>query len=385
MERHAAVSADDVLSLASTFGVNLQEEPHLLPLVRQFLYTPLPPGWKVVKGAYVDELRGGSSQEHPARSYFVRAINEARQKAGDVVSPKSQRTKVRSLGSPSKDDRDKQEMWIDLYDDDGNLYYEDLLSGARTLEAPSFTQLPPAIAESGMVASMADLPQAPWEVGASPPPPRLQFRAWFQECSSIRTSLIRRELTITYVVAEGTFHVKISGTDKEYTVSHIMGKLQTPLTHLDLHTGAVIDVLGKATTLMQADLVTSEWIDGETKRLTSLAEKVSAEMRKYGLNPPGSSTSGLPSSAVAFRTYKNPAHGDIRQLMRELEALYAQLQEMRPQAAAKIARIAARPGRTRASTQKAGASAALTRGVAASTVVEVASTTSDEAALPAAV
>ena len=198
----------------------------------------------------------------------------------------------------------------------------------------------PAVLSGAVVAPVSALPKAPWEAGAHPPPPRLQFRAWFQECSSIRTSLIRRELTITYSVADGQFHVKISGTDKEYSVSHIMGKGQAPLTHLDLHTGAVINVLGKPTTLMQADLVTSEWIDAETRRLRALAEKIGAEMRKYGLNPPGSSTSGIPSSAVTFRAYKNPAHGDLRRLGGELQALYRELEDVRPQAARAFAKKA---------------------------------------------
>ena len=115
----------------------------------------------------------------------------------------------------------------------------------------------------------------------------------------------------------------------------------TPLTHLDLHTGQVIDILGKPTTLMQADLITSNWIDAESRRLTSLKSHISAEMRKYGLNPPGSSTMGC--SDLSFRKYKDPAHGDLRRLCCELEVLYTELKGLRPKSAANFAKIASRP------------------------------------------
>ena len=166
----------------------------------------------------MDELRGGSSPEHPARSYFTRVIAKARVDAGNVVSPSSQRLQNNSM-SPAKNER--QEKWIDLYDDNGNLYFEDILSGSRTLEAPAFTQVPSAVPNTFM-ATVNPLPEAAWIAGAQPLPQQLQFRAWFQECSSIRTSLIRREMTITFVVATGQFRVKLSGTDKVYTISKIM-------------------------------------------------------------------------------------------------------------------------------------------------------------------
>ena len=40
------MSPDQARRVALEYGVVAAEEPQLMPLVRELLYTPLPPGWR---------------------------------------------------------------------------------------------------------------------------------------------------------------------------------------------------------------------------------------------------------------------------------------------------------------------------------------------------
>jgi len=180
-------------------------------------------------------------------------------------------------------------------------------------------------------AQLPAMPSRPaWLEGAAPPPPRLLFRAWFQEEGSTRSSLIRRELALEVHTKTGAFKVRVQGTENEYSLSALFDRQGRALDFLDLHVGAVVDIMGKPTTLGQADLVTSEWIDAEAKFIRSLVDRICGEIRKYGLNPPGSSVVATP---FAFRNKSNPAQPCLRQNLVELEKLYVTLEETRPRAA----------------------------------------------------
>jgi hypothetical protein len=179
--------------------------------------------------------------------------------------------------------------------------------------------------------------------GASPPPPVLLFRAWFNEEGSSRSSLIRRELALEVHTTTGTFKVRLQGTENEYTLSSLTDrKTGRPLDFLDLHVGAVVSIMGKMTTLAQADLVTSEWIAGEAKHIQSLVAKISDELRKYGLNPSGSSVVATPA---VFRQKTHPAQPCLRRELAELEKLYVSLNDIRPKAAQAWAQWAQMNGR----------------------------------------
>jgi len=284
-----------VIELAASVGVDVEKEPQLVMLLQQLLV--LPPNWSYDAEAksYVDNVNGESTPEHPARHFFNDMVERARQ----------------SNKEP-----------------------------AGTLPALSFAE---------RIATADDLPATPWLAGAEPPPARLTFKAWFREGShGGRGNFIRRDLTLHHHTATGTFTVFVQGSDQGYDITHLCDhKTGVTLDSYDLHTGTVVDCLGKPTTLMQAgNLSTSSWIQGEAQHLIHLTRTVSAELRKYGLTPSGTSTT---ATVVNFRKASDPAEHNLRHLMARLEGLFLDLQDVRPKAALTWARAAEKLGRQKIS------------------------------------
>lgn len=171
-----------------------------------------------------------------------------------------------------------------------------------------------------------------WLDKITSPPPLLEFRAWFNESSTTRSTIIRREVKVEYDARECQFTISIQGCDHIYKVNQILDRTnrQHALNHLDLHVGAVIDILGKSTTLKQANLVTSQWIENEAKHLERLITSISSEMRKYGLKALGDS---VVASPIVLRKSINPAAHNLRDLLNKIESFYMQLEKVRPQIA----------------------------------------------------
>ena len=74
------VTPEQAEKLAETFGVVASEEPHLMPLIRSLLYTPLPPDWSYDGSQFTNSVTGETTAEHPARTYFANAIDEERER-----------------------------------------------------------------------------------------------------------------------------------------------------------------------------------------------------------------------------------------------------------------------------------------------------------------
>eukprot|EP00616_Rhizochromulina_sp_CCMP1243_P016796 CAMPEP_0118978438 /NCGR_PEP_ID=MMETSP1173-20130426/23700_1 /TAXON_ID=1034831 /ORGANISM="Rhizochromulina marina cf, Strain CCMP1243" /LENGTH=363 /DNA_ID=CAMNT_0006928635 /DNA_START=90 /DNA_END=1178 /DNA_ORIENTATION=- len=336
----AAGGPEDFLALADSFGVDPSAEPFLVPLLRQFFYTPLPPGWQrlsTLDGEHEGFLHGPSGERltsHPARAFFERRLEDARRHQREAAPAE--------IGS--------SESWVELYGPTGESRFHDLCSGAsRSSPAPHATTHPTGFdrdlpghespqaspvrgrewSQRESSAKFLGLAERwPWVSGSELPPENLVFRGWFQEASGARGELVRRELTLEYNCCRGEFVVQLSGSDKEYVLSHIPGKYGA-VTELDLHVGAVLQLLGKPTELKQANLETSTWIQREASRLDKLEEGLLRSVRKYGVHSTHAA-GGAQAAKVVFRSLPNPAGADLRQRHTDVERLYRVLQEIRP-------------------------------------------------------
>lgn len=329
----------DALRLARAMGVDLAREPFLAPLVRQLLYTPLPPGWTCEPGPggrYVNAATGEVRAEHPAWSFFAQRIDALRQQEGLAKHPHAHAA-VASKRAQLVLDRGAvvaepppSPCWLDFFDRDGRRFYHDFATGARSDQPPSVcvTHLPPVRRDRAPAYKPARAMQTPmsWALrGASPPPARLEFKSWFRE-SSTHCGFVRRELTVRYRVATREFHVRLSGVAKEYVLSHIVGR-RGPLDEWDLRVGATIKLFGKTTTLQQANLATGDWIEGEAKRLKRLQMRLHAELQKFGLAAPESVHTGPPKQTFGDTVQKGGS--DLRTLLVGTATLFAELAKVR--------------------------------------------------------
>ena len=92
----------DVDALAAECGVNLDEEPYLLWILREMLYTPLPPHWRTERQTlasgdgpreYVNESTGERTARHPAQGYYEELLRSHRRE-------KSQGAHAAAIGRP---------------------------------------------------------------------------------------------------------------------------------------------------------------------------------------------------------------------------------------------------------------------------------------------
>jgi len=342
----SAASREDFIALAASFGVDPTSEPFLIPLLRQFCYTPLPPGWRRLTTPqgeheeYVHSPSGDRCTSHPARAYFEKRLQDERTRHHHEEA--------------------REGAWVELYGLNGESSFHDLSSGAtRQTPAPQAMVTeeadPEMCSEEPGASTPWDRPSSheegkrkewlttymaerwPWMRGSAHPPNTMVFRGWFQEAAGAKGKLVRRELTLEFHWQRGEFVVQLSGSDKEYVLSHLPGK-HGLVTELDLHVGAVIQLLGKPIELKQANLETTEWIRCEASRLDKLEEGLIRIARKYGVHSTLNGKSegvrgGASSSSFTFRALPNPASIDLRQRHIHVEQLYLMLFELRPKQA----------------------------------------------------
>ncbi len=123
-----------------------------------------------------------------------------------------------------------------------------------------------------------------------------------------------------FITATGACDVKMQGVGHIVKLPSICdSRFREPCTYLDLYEGAVVEIMGKPTTLMQSlNLSTSAWIESERVILESLICSIGEELRKYGpFCPPGSSEV---AARVSFSKHKSGAFS-LRQLSSSLGAL----------------------------------------------------------------
>jgi hypothetical protein len=94
------------------------------------------------------------------------------------------------------------------------------------------------------------------------------------------------------------------------------------LTFLDFHVDAVLNIMGRPTTLMQAALETQRWYDIEFKKLTKVRDRLRVEIRKYDIK---AATSRPPASPTKGSKVKS-----LRYLVEQCEHSATKLYQLRP-------------------------------------------------------
>jgi len=118
-------------------------------------------------------------------------------------------------------------------------------------------------------------------------------------------------------------HEKLSGNQ------HAESLRRNHLCHWDLHVGARLNILGRPTTLMQANLFTTKWLDYQAARLGAIKEALEDQLRKYET---------IPILAVFATKSSDKRKGggsvDLRFLLNMIQGLIQRLARYRPSLAA---------------------------------------------------
>ena len=175
----------------------------------------------------------------------------------------------------------------------------------------------------------------------------LSFKSWWNEGGN--NGVERRYVDVHFSIATGNFQVLLDGSDKVYTLSHIQrGPRGGALEGWDLHVGAKIDVLGRKTTLMQANGSTANWLDYHRRALEKLQVKLEGELRKYDRSFQSKAVQSRlvksrQTSAVGVRARQKPGGANLRALIINIEFLHERLAHFRPKLALSIVNRDGRP------------------------------------------
>lgn len=321
------IRPEDVSEMAAYYRVDAKSEPRLLWVVRQAVETPLPPNWIETQDdngrtVYTNEVDNSQSELHPSDAYFVNMINKERAKGISA-----------EWGG----------AWMEFHDENGQPYFYDFQEDQTSTTRPArLLVAPPDAANAGFAdAGVTTGSEQKMDANQRGKAGKLNitelevlsFRSWWSEAGAY--GLSKRNIDIYFNIKHNNFQVVLDNADKIYTISHIQGK-EGPLTVWDLHVGAKIDILGRKTTLMQANLATSEWLEYKAKWLTNIRKKLSKELMKYDKKFAGDHdpTDGRVDSG---RVVKKKGGQCLRNLQREIKKLKIRLSEFRPSLAKEIA------------------------------------------------
>jgi len=133
-------------------------------------------------------------------------------------------------------------------------------------------------------------------------------------------------------------HEKLSGNQ------HAESLRRKHLECWDLHVGAKLNVLGRPTTLMQANLVTGKWLEYQSDRLLRIKYALEDSLRKYETVPMAAafvSQKGMNyNGSNGHGAHKGDGSTDLRTAINQIEALSMQLQRYRPAIAIGLAKLA---------------------------------------------
>ncbi|KAG1699434.1 hypothetical protein DVH05_012849 [Phytophthora capsici] len=312
----ALLTPEDLYSQARGFGVDLDREPYLLPLMKQAATTPKPPKRQ--------QNDGGNDGE----SYFLDQIKLLRQQVAngkqeeetsawmafeEVISPEvgNAATKKYYYDFISKT-RQEMHPLVPLIED------KEWTSGdsdpmTRAADPQEFEQAA-ALHRQSSIKNITGL-----EI--------LCFHCWWKETSLLGETRQCR-LRLYFSIPTRHFQVVLEDSPNVFTISHIAHSVTgTPLSVWDLHEGARITVLGRPTTLRQASLLTRQWLDVHERRLRPVMEHLQNELAKYELKSHGRSAAPRILCADPHRSRSGVS---LRQLLDEIVLLRTKLVAYRP-------------------------------------------------------
>ncbi|KAJ1483119.1 hypothetical protein T484DRAFT_2616025 [Baffinella frigidus] len=149
-----------------------------------------------------------------------------------------------------------------------------------------------------------------------PTPKRLVFFAWWFEEG------VKKYMELRYDMGEKIFHITLNKTVALRDVK-IAGREGELLQCWDLYIGQKIDVLGKPTTLMQADHNSLQWLEYHAKRLLKKAHELENEIMQF---------KPIPDVIHRILSEKNLSDGrvSLRWVMKHISMLTTQLYRIKP-------------------------------------------------------
>eukprot|EP01012_Entosiphon_sulcatum_P003176 TRINITY_DN10910_c0_g1_i1.p1 TRINITY_DN10910_c0_g1~~TRINITY_DN10910_c0_g1_i1.p1 ORF type:complete len:181 (-),score=26.33 TRINITY_DN10910_c0_g1_i1:5-547(-) len=132
-------------------------------------------------------------------------------------------------------------------------------------------------------------------------PSVMEFESWWTENG------LRRYMLLLFYPANEIFEVLVDDSKVPLRVA-VFNRDNQPLRAWDLYVGAVIDILGKPTTLMKCTHATCEWLDANAKRLWKRRLWLEKELTKFRVVPPLAAIEG-PTVSRLFESDKHTALG----------------------------------------------------------------------------
>ncbi|GMH57998.1 hypothetical protein TrST_g7729 [Triparma strigata] len=330
------VSPDDIHDAAEQFDIDLHDEPYLVWIMREFCLTPLPPNYskainELGEEGFVNDATGQGSTTHPALPFFSTLVKKEREKQAAMAPPalgQSGRTSPSSSpgrtspipqGAIQLGDNDKyRHEWMEFTSDRGRYYHNFATDKMTTKLNPNMNIVSAPI----VMKQSTNILRKRSEFM----PALLRFRSWWQETQSFDGVMDRKEIEVIFDARSDELKIKmINSKDSaaEYRCDNV-----DSLQFWDFHVGAVINIMGRATTLMQASLETQRWYDIEFKRLSKVREKLKAEVKKYDLVAATSREPPSPTKGTRTRS--------LRWLVEQCEKSAGRLYELRPAAVGKV-------------------------------------------------
>lgn len=334
--------------MAKYLGINLEQgEYHLLAIAREAVIAPVLSPWQEMADEngnpyFYNHRTKESTRRHPLDLKFLQLVHEKR-------------------NSRAAGDSSRTWMRFKKGNEGGDLYFYNFKDGSSQVavekeleildlpaeECPTYDAEPPPLPEEIQDAVVQKppekrrvwRPQVKHEFSVT----HLTFKSWWQEDKEEADrgnnmvaggGLKKRYLTLKFDIFEQTFQVDMNNEEaiSLYNLSSLTAK-GDPIECWDLHVGAKMNLLGKQTTLMQADLPTTNWLEYHRNRLQTVKDGLEKALRKYDMRHL--------TTAVTFQKGSSVKGGtSLRALMEQIEKLREMLAKYRPELAAKFAKKA---------------------------------------------
>ncbi|DBA04525.1 TPA: hypothetical protein N0F65_011073 [Lagenidium giganteum] len=299
------LSPHDIYIQAERFRVDLTKEPYLIPLLKEAALTPLPPNWTELihesdesgageqredaeeftqrqehpKKRYRNDLTNEVQDMHPADKYFARQIKELRREARD--EQQEEPTEPAITGGWMEFET------LDAADGVMKKYYYDFVSETLQEAHPklplrdrvhgNMPQADPHVFEQADHLHKLSMMKKLDELEI------MCFHAWWTERTQQTTK--KSLVHIYFSIPTKHFQVVLEDTENVFTISHIVNHTNGKVLECwDLYVGARIMILGRLTTLMQASMLTSQWLDMHHKALQKQKEQLQTELLKYDMH-----------------------------------------------------------------------------------------------------
>ena len=322
-----------VEELANVWGIDIAQEASLLWIVREALEAPMPPEWIMKLPDSEDGIctfehiiNGTVMRSHPAEKYFLDLLEYEREKMAEE--------KESELGA--------EDAWMRFLQpgDSQSSYYYNFITCKSSLVAPLSLISAPAQALDGDDAMKLQLSR---NVKKTNSPKRgrrtkqcpedaelLRFKSWWNEGGSRGTT--KRYLDLDFHIPTGNLQVSLKNSDRIYTMSHVNLVRGGVAQCWDLHIGAKLDVLGRRTSLMQAnDLATSEWLEYQERHLRGVWEELKTENTKYSIKH-----KGAPLRVPKMVNTGKKGHTNLRIILDDIQVLHRNLAASMPGVADRI-------------------------------------------------